>query len=407
VLYRNSESHFPSGRASSITAGIAMTKKRVLIAQCFVDPVGGGNAVAAWALEALRETCDVTLAAFQPVDYAAVNESFGTSLREGDFTVQLAPPAYSRAVRWMPTSAALLEICLIARFAQDLDRLHRYDLVFSTQNEIDFHRRGLQYVHYPTMYLPRPEIELSWFHRIPGFLKAYWALCFRLQRATRQGMSRNLSLANSRFIADKIRQTHGTDSVIMFPPVPGAFPDVPWDQRRAGFVAVGRMHMCKRWEMAVSIIDEVRRRGHDISLTLIGHHDDRKYVEQLKSLAASRPWFRMLHGLNREELALEIARHRYGIHTMEEEHFGIAPAEIQRAGCITFVHNSGGPPEIVGDELRLTFDTVEDAAGKIECALTDRVLEERLRHHVAAQRERFTAERFCSSLRAVVEEFGE
>src|SRR5271157_2035990 len=286
-----------------------MSKKRVLIVQSYVHPVGGGHAVAAWALQALRETCDLSLAVFQPVDYAAVNRSFGTNLKEGDFTLQLAPASYRRALRWMPSPGALLESCLIARFAQDLDRQHRYDLLFGTQNEADFHRRGLQYVHYPSLYLPRPEIELRWFHRIPGLLRAYRAACWRLHRATPEGRRLNLSLANSKFVAGLIRDVHGTESVILYPPVPGEFPEVPWAQRRAGFVAVGRIHSCKRWEMAVSIIEEIRRRGHDTSLTLIGHHDDYgyEYEQRLKALAASRPWFRMLNELTREELALEIA----------------------------------------------------------------------------------------------------
>jgi len=69
----------------------------------------------------------------------------------------------------------------------------------------------------------------------------------------------------------------------------------------------------------------------------------------LESLAAERPWVGLLHDLDRTEMAREVASHRFGIHTMENEHFGIAPAEFQRAGCIPFVHRSGGPVEIVGE----------------------------------------------------------
>jgi glycosyltransferase involved in cell wall biosynthesis len=109
--------------------------------------------------------------------------------------------------------------------------------------------------------------------------------------------------------------------------------------------------------------------------------------------------------LSREQLAVEMAQHRYGIHAMENEHFGIAPAEIQRAGCITFVHNSGGPREIVGEHQLLVFDSVEDAADKIVNVLTDPSLEESLRAHVARQRERFSVDGFCASLRESVESF--
>ena len=96
--------------------------------------------------------------------------------------------------------------------------------------------------------------------------------------------------------------------------------------------AVGRIHPGKRWHVAVEIVEAVRRRGHNLSLTLVGHRDIAEYERQLEALAASRPWFRMERDLSREQLAATLATHRYGIHPMQDEHFGIAPAELQRAG---------------------------------------------------------------------------
>ena len=144
-----------------------------------------------------------------------------------------------------------------------------------------------------------------------------------------------------------------------------------------------------------------------MTLTVIGHEEIESYGRSLRALAATRPWFRIVHDLSREELAATIARHRYGIHAQEEEHFGIGPAEIQKAGCITFVHNSGGPVEIVGGEAALTYDGVGDAVEKISRVLTDKALEARMREHVARQRERFTAEHFCESLRGIVRAFAD
>ena len=102
--------------------------------------------MAAWTLEALRSDFDISLATLEPLDYAALNDSFATSLREDDFQVHIAPPGYQRIMRYMPTQGALLEICLSMRWAQDLDRQGRYDVIYGTSNEMDFHRRGVQYV---------------------------------------------------------------------------------------------------------------------------------------------------------------------------------------------------------------------------------------------------------------------
>ncbi len=166
--------------------------------------------MAAWTVQALCSDFDVSLATLEPVDYTALNVSFGTSLREGDFEVHLAPPGYQRILRNMPTPGALLDICLAMRWAQDLDCQGCYDVLYGTSNEMDFHRRGLQYVNYPWFYLPRPEMELRWFHQIPGLLSMYRRACLAIARATPAGLRRNLMLANSQFVVGRIRKAHGT-----------------------------------------------------------------------------------------------------------------------------------------------------------------------------------------------------
>jgi glycosyltransferase involved in cell wall biosynthesis len=379
-------------------------KRRVLIVHPRVTGAGGGNAVAAWTLQALRDTCELSLATLVEVNYEAVNRSFGTSLQAGDFEIILPPPRYHRLLRWVPTNGALLDLCLLMRFAQDLALSREFELLFGTQNEADFGRIGLQYVHYPWAYFPRPEVELQWFHKIPGFVSGYVAACTRLARTSNEGLRRNITLANSEFTASRIRDAHQIDSMILYPPVVGQFPHVAWGARKLGFVGVGRMNRVKRWHMAISIIDEVRRRGHTVTLTLTGHADDSEYAREIESLAQSRPWLRLLSNLSREELAAEVAEHRYGIHTMEEEHFGIAPAELQRAGCIVFVHNSGGPVEIVGHDSRVLFDSVDEAAGKMVRVIEDEALSDELLSAGASLAERFTSERFCESIRQVVHE---
>ena len=246
--------------------------------------------MAAWALEALRDTCELSLATLEPVDLAAVNRTFGTSLRPGDFKVFLPPAFYGLLLRAMPTQGALLETSLAMRHARDVDRKGRFDLLIGTQNETDFGRRGIRYAPPPVVFLPRPVHEMRWFHYIPGVLNGYRVFCQMLARSDNEGLRRNLSLANSSFIAGRIRAVHGVDSTILYPPVAGNFPDVSWERRSSGFVALGRMHGCKRWEMAVEILDEVRRRGHDVSLTLIGSRDKPDVLQRLAGLGASRPW---------------------------------------------------------------------------------------------------------------------
>jgi glycosyltransferase involved in cell wall biosynthesis len=162
------------------------------------------------------------------------------------------------------------------------------------------------------------------------------------------------------------------------------------------------MHATKRWDTAVEIADRVRSQGIDMSLTLISHRDEVEFGTRMEALAAARPWFRILYNLPRERMVQEVARHRYGLHTMENEHFGIAPAELQRAGCIMFVHRSGGPMEIVGRREELMFNDAAEGCERICRVARDSAAQDELRRFAAERAECFSEERFCSELRGYV-----
>jgi glycosyltransferase involved in cell wall biosynthesis len=377
-------------------------KRRILVAHPHLGASGGGNLVAAWTLQTLRDAYDASLATLYPIDLAALNRNFATSLRPGDFHLLMASDRYRRTLRAMPTRGAFLEMCLTARFAQDLDRAGRFDLLVSTQNELDFHRRGVQYVHFPSVYTPRPDYDMRWFHHAPGVLTTYNRICQRLARGTNEGLRRNVFIANSKFTAAKILKVHAADSRIIYPPVPGRFAPIPWEQRTPHFLAIGRIHHCKRWEMAVSILDQVRARGFDVNLTLIGHRDEDS--ARIEALARARLWFQIRYDLSRDELAAELCRHAYAIHTMEEEHFGISVAEARRAGCIPFVHNSGGPPEIVDCHPHLVFETSDDAVAKICAVLENPALQRQIHTDLSADPDRYAPDHFSSSLLRVLAE---
>lgn len=380
-------------------------RPRVLVVQPVLGTSGGGNVVAAWTLEALREEFAVTLATLQPVDCPGLNRNFGTSLRESDFTVRIAPASFHQLLARLPIQGAQLRIALGGRWARQLDARERFDVLLSTHNEIPFGRPGLQYVHFPWAYFPRPDIEMQWFHRIPGVLPAYRGLSQWIAGGTANQTRINRSLANSEFVAGKIREYYGVESTVLYPPVPGEFPDVPWAQRHNDALAIGRLHPIKRWEMAVEIVERVRSRGAELGFTLIHPPDDTEYARKISAMAGARPWFRLLTGLTREQLVKEVARHRYGIHTMEEEHFGIAVAEMVRAGCLPLVHDSGGPVEIVGGRSELRFRSVAEGAEQLLAMMGDDARQERLRAVLAKQRELFSTDRFCGSLREIVHGF--
>ena len=378
-------------------------RPRVLIAHPYLRPSGGGNAVAAWAIEALRHHYSVHLATLAPVDCATVNESFGTSLIPNDFELHLPPVSYRCLLQFFPFPGALLELNLTNRWARQVDRRHRFDVVLSTQNEMDFGRHGLQYVHYPWLYLPRPADEIRWYHHAPGALATYRYLCRRIGGSSTEGLRQNRSLANSRFVAGRFLDVYGVPAEVLYPPVAEDFPTVPWESRASAFVAVGRIHPTKRWLDALAIVESLRARGHqELGFTLIGHEDDRHLVQHLRGLERTRPWFRLLTNLSRPQLLRELLRHRYALHPMHEEHFGIAPAEIVKSGCLLFAHDSGGPREIVGFVPELLFSTIEQGVDRAQRVLVDPQLAQRLRDHLARQGSLFSTTSFMRQLREYV-----
>lgn len=345
----------------------------------------------------------MTLLTWSSPDLEAVNRTFGTSLCTTDFETRIATHPWARLVADLPPTLDLLLNSLLSRACRGLDSSERFDHLFCANNEFDFGRRGTQYVHYPWAYLPRPRTERRWYHQIPGAIRAYRWLCFRVGGMSRRRMRLNRTLVNSAFVRERFRSAWGSEAEVVHPPVAGGFPSVAWSERENGVVCIGRFHREKRQDAAIEIVAALRRRGHDLQLHLVGTPDDTAYEAELRSAITHHgDWIRVHSAIPRDELLALVARQRYGLHVMREEHFGIGVAEMQRAGCLVFVPRIGGPAEIVGNDERLLFDTDSGAVDRIDCVLRDAPLAAELRRHAARCSESFDSERFMAEIRRAV-----
>ena len=366
-------------------------------------PSGGGQAVAAWALQALRGHSKVSLLTLDPVDFPALNSNFGTTLRACDFELIAARGLSQRLIESVPSPPlARLENALLARAAQRLSSTGHFDRFLCTNNEIDFGRKGVQYVHFPYAYLKRPLQDYRWYHRLPGALALYLSLTDHLSGVSLERLRENRALVNSGFIAGLYQEAHGVEADVVPPPVPGDFPETPWDARRNVVVGVGRMHPCKRWHEAIEVVRRVRAEGLEVGLLILGSKDTPEYLHELQVRAAREPWCEVSVDLTRAELVRRVAECRYGIHLMVEEHFGIAPAELQRAGCLTFVHNSGGPVEIVDGDAEVLFDNDAEAAEKIARMILDDTARAAALSRLRVRAERYSEHAFMERIRQEV-----
>lgn len=378
--------------------------KRALLVHHTIQPPGGASCVAAWALQALASAYELTLLAWTPPDVDPVNRAFGTSLTASDFAFETGPAWQRRLAALSPAPLALLTTHLLLRRARALVATGGFDLVVSTMNEIAVGRRAVQYVHYPWAHEPRPEVDRRWY-QLPGLVHAYRCAAPRLSGHRATEVAANLTLANSAWVANLYHDRYGAEARVVAPPAPGAFPDVSWAERENRLVCIGRFAAEKELPKVLRIHAGLRALGHDIRLLLVGQDDHSGTVRSIEAAArASQGAVEVRRDVSREELVACLAHSRFGIHGMRDEHFGIAAAELQRAGCIPFVPDSGGVAEIVDRDPRLTYASEADAIAKIDRALSDAALCEALRKDVAARRDRFSVERFCSEFLAAVRE---
>ncbi len=375
---------------------------RVLVVQPSINPPGGGNAVACWMIEALKSDHAITLLTRAEPDLERANEVFGTSLSPADLQITVVPVAGARLHRIAKPVAglALLQDHLLLTRARQM--VSEFDVVLTANNESDLGRRGIQYVHFPKFLTARPDAGLRWYHR-PMAVGAYQAACAIATGFDPERMRRNVTLVNSEWTGRLVRARHGLDPVTLTPPGAGTFLDVPWAERRLAFACVGRIAPEKRIEELIGIVARVRRDHPGVTLHIVGNADGRAYLSRVEAaVRTAGDWVTLDLDVSRDRLVERLSTCRFGIHGMHDEHFGMAVAELVRAGAITFAPNSGGPVEVLGGDSRLLYDSDDDAVDKILRVMADDGLAAMLRTTLAARADRYSSDRFVRNFRDIV-----
>ena len=358
-------------------------------------------------IQALREDYDITVLTGVPIDIDEVNRYYGTNLEGSDFEVIEFGRASRRAIDTVPLPLRHLKRAL---FASKVLRMRGdFDVTVTADNEADFGYRAIQYIHFPAQLLPRPKADIRWYHRPPGLLRVYQAIVNWLSLATVDGLRRNLTLVNSEWTGRQYRGVYGEacDVRVLPPPVLGRQSPLTWEERSDDFVCIGRISPEKRVHRNVAIMESVRAQGWGGILHLVGHPYNRRYWRGIRKLIQFKPWIRVHFDLSREELLDLVARTRYGIHGMIDEHFGISIAEMAMAGCVVFVPNGGGQIEIVESDQRIVYRSDDDGIHKIRAVLADPSLQCQLSEALQKRASRYRAETFMESTREIVREFVE
>lgn len=195
-------------------------------------------------------------------------------------------------------------------------------------------------------------------------------------------------IANSRYIAQRIKKYYRRDSDVIYPCV--HINQSPFVEKEDFYLVVGRFTWYKRMDLAVAACTKLGRR-----LVVIGTGDEEA---RLKAMAGPTVEFKG-GGLSDEEVRSYYLRAKAFLFPGEED-FGITPVEAQSAGTPVLAFGRGGACETVEDGrtgLLFHAQTVDSLAECIEKFEAEGVActKEEIRAHSL----RFSEERFEEELR--------
>lgn len=152
-------------------------------------------------------------------------------------------------------------------------------------------------------------------------------------------------IANSNFVANRIKQYYGRDSDVLYPPV--ATHDFNWDQPREDFdFVLSELTPYKRIDIAVRAYTELGTR-----LVVVGDGSERKHLEKIAG-----PNIEFLGRQSFAALRKLMETCRAFVFPGVED-FGITPVEAQAAGAPVIAFRAGGALEtVIENKTGLFFD---------------------------------------------------
>lgn len=345
---------------------------------------GGAEAVCCWILQALQDY-PVTLFTLTPPDLDALDRFYGTNLSGSGLRVACPLPSFvaSRLSSFFSNVAPChsLRQHLISWFFRR--RIKQFDLAISAYNEMDLGGHAIQYVHCAKFVL--------------GGAKLRRLFCYSHSR-----MLTNTTLTCSRAIARDYQKVYGRPAEVVNPPVAADLDPLPWSEKRSNVLCLGRIVPDKKLVEAIEVIEEVRRRGHEVGLEIWGSAPDHGYLQVLRQMQASRDWVSIVANAGREDYCKALARSRYLLH-LRQESYGIVIAEAVHSGVVPFVPAQGGQLEIVGSNPALLFRNSADAPDTIASLVSDSVILEKTRRALAATTRTWSPHVFMARIASIVE----
>lgn len=384
-----------------------MQKNRIKIAviHSWLKAGGGSEAVALWAIEALKAEYDVTLITMVEPNFEVLNKCYGTQINTDQIRVKVIPiPNYFKK------KFDALKNYRLVRYCQK--KCDEYDLLISSYNVLGLNGKAIQIIgdfSFDDRLRRRLDYGPNGMKKIFYFKSpirwAYLKLGELLSGNSIKRWRKNITIANSEWSRNIFFSTYKLKSLTIYPPVQGPLYEKRWEDREDGFVCLGRMTPEKGIDHIIDILSKVRAKGWDIHLHILGAIDNSQYGKKLSNLwEKNREWIFLNGPVFGEEKMDVISDHKYGISGRKNEPFGIAVAEMVKSGNLVWVPNGGGQMEIVENES-LIYSSTEDAIHKIDEVLHNSELRNKLRNHLRGQASRFSIEKYQYEIKNLIKNY--
>jgi len=248
------------------------------------------------------------------------------------------------------------------------------------------------YCHTPTRYIWEPHVDPRASQGKFGWLRR--KVSHKLRIWDRVAADRvDFFLANSRYVANRIKKYYKRDAMVVYPPVDvELFKPVPASQIGDYFLFVSRLVDYKRCDIVVEAFNQT---GH--KLKIIGGGPEE---QKLKSIAKSNIEF--LGPKYGEDLRDYFARAKAFVFVAEED-FGIVPVEAMACGRPVIAYCQGGVKESVIPGItgmifqEQTPESLALAIKHFEVADYDPI-------QIRQQAEKFSTERFKAEIVKIVDQ---
>ena len=365
---------------------------KILVVHPRLSVMGGGEQVAIHSIkEALTEGHDV-YAVTEHFDVRTFEDFFGVQgLFENVRMLTYAPfrPLSHRAVLYQRLAYNQTQIRRI------LSNSPEFDLVLNTAeiaNQPTTKCPSVQYCYFPEYFRHMGSDSSS---RLWGLY--YWpARVFYRSRVN----TVDCLLAVSDFTRDVVRKIWGRESTTLYPPCPIEPYKSLHVSKEDLVVTVGRVSPEKRMELFL----EIARKLPTVHFAIIGSVplDGTIYYNRLKATAPDNVFFANSPLRKVKDL---LGKAKVYVHCARDEHFGITIVEAMAAGCVPIVHDSGGPREIVSDEVGYRWETIEQAVDEISSVIMDDSTRGKLSRSAASRADLYRPEEFQSGIRKVFQSF--